>query len=146
MITGFRETDRSLLSGHWLRGELLGLPDPDASPLAEPSVLEAKHVYVIRGRAAVRFAEVDWVHRRARLEIGVQPGAGDLAEIVALAVRHGFTALNLRRLHGWVTPAAGTPAEPLTEAGFVHETSVPQAVWHAGRPVERHLWGVIRHG
>jgi hypothetical protein len=145
MLTGYRQADQSLLSGHWLRGELLGLPDPDRSPLAEPATIEAKHVYVVRDRAAVHFAEIDWVHRRARLEIGLRPGTRNLAAIVRLAVRHGFTVLNLRRLYGWVTPVAGTPTKPLTAAGFAHETSVPQAIWHAGAPVERHIWGVIRH-
>ncbi|GAB3465367.1 hypothetical protein [Actinophytocola sediminis] len=144
MLTGYRETDQPLLSGHWVRGELLGLPDPARPPLTAPSTIEPRDVYVLRDQAIVRFAELDWVHRRARLEIGVREGRTDLAGIVRLAVRHGFTVLNLHRLHGWVTPAAGTPTGPLEAAGFVRETVVPQAIWYAGAPVDRQQWGVIR--
>jgi hypothetical protein len=143
MLTGYRESDRTLLSGHWLRGELLGLPDPDRPLLAEPVSIERTNVYVVRDQAVVHFADLDWVHRRARLEIGVR--SGDTAEIVRLAVRHGFTVLNLHRLYGWVTPVAGTPTEPLTAAGFVQETLIPRAIWYAGGPVGREQWGVIRH-
>lgn len=145
-LTGYRQTDHALLGGHWLRGELLGLPDPDWPALAEPTAIERKNVYVVRGRAVVRFADLDWVHRRARLEIGVQPDAGDLVELVRLAVGHGFGTLNLRRLHGWVTLAAGTPVAPLEAAGFAREAMVPRAVWHRGTPVGRELWGVVRDG
>ncbi|TDV54813.1 GNAT family N-acetyltransferase [Actinophytocola oryzae] len=143
-ITGYRQTDRPLLSGHWLRGELLGVPDPDAPVLTLPASIEPKNVYVVRDTAVVHFAELDWVHRRARLEIGLRPGTHDLAEVVRLAVRHGFVVLNLRRLYGWVTPAVATPTEPLEAAGFVRETLVPQAIWHAGGPVDRQQWGVLR--
>ena len=143
MLTGYRQTDHSLLSGHWLPGELLGLSDPDRPFLAEPVSIEQTNAYVIRDQAVVHFADLDWVHRRARLEIGVR--SGDLTDIVRLAVRHGFTVLNLHRLYGWVTPAVGTPTEPLEVAGFEHETSIPQAIWHAGGPVGRQQWGVIRH-
>jgi hypothetical protein len=145
MLTGYRQVDQPLLSGHWLRGELLGLPDPGRPLFAEPATIEADNVYVVRDKAVVRFADLDWVHRRARLEIGVRPGTERLAAIVRAAVRHGFTVLNLRRLYGWVTPAVGTPTEPLKAAGFAEETLVPHAIWHAGVPADRHIWGVIRH-
>jgi hypothetical protein len=146
MLTGYRRADQPLLSGQWLRGELLGLPDLDRPELAAPAAIPQENVYVIRDQAVVHFAELDWVHRRARLEIGVRPGADDLAGIVGLAVRHGFTVLNLRRLYGWVTPAVGTPTAPLEANGFARETLVPQAIWYAGGPVDREQWGVIRHG
>jgi hypothetical protein len=154
MLRGYRSTDHRLLAGPWLAGELLGLPLADAPELfttrVEPPRDATVELCVVEQAAFVRFTELDWVHRRARLEIGVQPGAEEtVGVLLKTAVSHGFRVLNLHRLHGAVTPAAtpaaGTPvAAILTEAGFRREATIPDGVWYAGAPADREIWGAVR--
>jgi hypothetical protein len=148
-LRGYRGTDRDLLTGPWLAGELLGLPIPGWPALAGPTEVPppAGHdeELCVTGSAFVRYTEIDWVHRRARLEIGVHNGLSDLDEVVESAVQHGFTGLNLRRLYGWVTPAARPGSDALTAAGFRREAVVPAATWFDGAPAAREIWGTIRH-
>lgn len=152
MLRGYRSTDRGLLRGPWLPGELLGLPLPDWPALAEPTTVAPPagpddEICVVPGVAFVRFAELDWVHRRARLEIGVAPGhAPDLDLLVKSAVAHGLHTLGLRRMHGWVTPLTEPPTAALTAAGFTREATVPEAVWLDGAPRTREIWAVVHHG
>ncbi|MEW2520855.1 GNAT family N-acetyltransferase [Actinacidiphila alni] len=165
MLRGYRDTDLPLLSGDWLPGELLGLPVPGRPPLAEPARVPAPRdpaedgatgqddeLCVVPGAGFVRLAAVDWVHRRARLEIGLRPGAEGGAEpLLKAALDHAFRALNLRRVFGWVTPAvplpSGLPRDALLrDAGLAPEADVPRALWLDGRPVARQIWGATRHG
>ena len=145
-LRGYRGTDRSLLSGPWLAGELLGLPLEDWPALADPTEVPppAGHdeELCVTDAAFVRYTDIDWVHRRARLEIGVHNRLSDVAELLEAAVGHGFTGLNLRRLYGWVT-TPGTDA--LAAAGFRREAVVPAATWFDGAPAAREIWGTIRH-
>ncbi|HVK23844.1 MAG TPA: GNAT family protein [Actinokineospora sp.] len=150
-LRGYRDSDRDLLAGHWLPGELIGLPLTDRPPLAEPTTVSAPvddraELCVADGIGFARFAEVDWVHRRARLEIGLRPDAADAAEqLVGLAVEHGLRVLNLHRVHGWVTPATTPRTDILARAGFQREAVLPDGAWHAGRAVDREIWGMVRH-
>jgi hypothetical protein len=152
MLRGYRSTDRGLLAGPWLPGELLGLPLPDWPALAAPTAVAPPagpddELCVVPGVAFVRFAELDWVHRRARLEIGVAPGpAPDADLLVKSAVAHAVQTLGLRRLHGWVTPTVDPPTAALAAAGFRREATVPEAVWLDGGPRTREVWGLVHHG
>lgn len=95
---------------------------------------------------------MDWVHRRARLEIGLRSGAAGGAEpLLKAALDHAFRALNLRRVFGWVTPAVPLPDgisrdALLRDAGLAPEAAIPRALWLDGRPVARQIWGATRHG
>ena len=147
-LRGYRSADASLLTGHWLPGELLGLPIQDWPALAEPTTIRPPADYneelgVADGGFA-RFAELDWAHRRARVEIGVH-SADQAEQLLKTAVHYAFTALALRRLHGWVTPVLGEDTAILESAGFRRETVIPDAAWFDGRPVAREIWGVVRH-
>jgi hypothetical protein len=158
MLRGYRSADVGLLTGPWLDGELIGLPLAGWPPVAEltavaPPAGPGDELCIAPGAGFARFAGLDWVHRRARLETGLQPGRdGKAAALLEAAVRYAFGTLNLHRLYGWVTPAA-TPASPagsgpaaiLEPAGFRREATVPDGIWLDGRPVEREIWGVIRH-
>lgn len=147
-LRGYRETDRPLLTGPWLAGELLGTPPHGRPALAEPVVVPTPaddELCVVPGVAFIRYTELDWIHRRARLEIGAHTDdIGVLGELVRLAVAHGFAGLNLHRLYGWRTPAAALDAGVLGEHGFRCEAVIPQAAWLAGGPVDREIWGVVR--
>ncbi|HET6704596.1 hypothetical protein [Amycolatopsis sp.] len=148
-LRGYRGTDRDLLHGPWLAGELLGLPLDDWPALADPTHVpppagDDEELCVTDG-AFVRYTGIDWVHRRARVEIGVHSGLSDVDSILCAAVEHGFTGLNLRRLHGWVTPAIRQHTEALAAAGFRREAVVPAATWFDGAPAAREIWGTIRH-
>ncbi|WP_410606682.1 GNAT family N-acetyltransferase [Amycolatopsis sp. lyj-109] len=148
-LRGYRGTDRELLSGPWLAGELLGLPLDDWPALAGPTEVppptgDDEELCVTDG-AFVRYTAIDWVHRRARVELGVHTGQSNVDELLTAAVEHGFTGLNLRRLHGWVTPAARPGSAALAAAGFRREAVVPAATWFDGAPAAREIWGTIRH-
>ncbi len=162
-LRGYRAADLPLLSGDWLPGELLGLAVPGRPALADPASVPppspdrgpAEELLVLPDTAFVRFSEVDWVHRRARLEIGLRPGAAAVAgPLLRAALAHAYRTLNLRRVYGWFTPAAHATAggerppgaeELLRGAGLSFEAGVPQALWLDGRPVDRQIWGVFRH-
>jgi hypothetical protein len=150
-LSGYRSADSALLTGHRLPGELLAHPLAGRPALAEPHTVAPadgrsdERLYIVRDAAFLRFAEIDWVHRRARLEIGVRSGAADQdARLVALAVVQGFEVLNLHRLYGWVTPVTGQGTEALSGSGFAREAVVPQAIWLDSEPRDRELWGVVR--
>ncbi|WP_406492347.1 hypothetical protein OG936_03080 [Streptomyces sp. NBC_00846] len=151
-LRGYRSADLPLLSGGWLPGELLGLPDPDRPPLADPSSVPAPaagrpddELCVVDGVGFVRFTELNWVHRRARLETGLLREASHLAgPLLEAALVHAFSWLNLRRVHGWYTPAGPDGVPPLRAAGLAPEAEIPQALWLDGRPVSRQIWGVSR--
>jgi hypothetical protein len=149
-LRGYRDADASLLSGPWLPGELLGLPAADRPALAEPAAVapprdrEVELCVAPHGGFA-RFSELDQVARSARLETGLRPDAAETArDLLDAALAHGFEVLNLRRLYGWVTPAAGAPADLLIEAGFTREATVPDGAWYDGRPTDRQIWAVVR--
>ena len=150
-LRGYRDADAPLLSGPWVAGELLALPAADRPALAEPAVVAPPRGHEVELCIApdggfARFSELDQVARRARLEIGVRPGADDGAarDLLDAALAHGFEVLNLHRLYGWVTPAASAPAGLLAEAGFAREATVPDGAWHDGRTVDRQIWAVVR--
>jgi hypothetical protein len=127
MLRGYRTRDAELLTGPWLPGELLGLPVAGRPPLAEPAVTppprdRTAELCVVPGLAFVRFSDIDWIKRRARLETGVRPEAADSVEqLLKSAVAHAFQVLNLHRVYGWVTPAAheaaADPGGTATAAG-----------------------------
>ncbi|MFJ1586544.1 GNAT family N-acetyltransferase [Streptomyces sp. NPDC088197] len=165
MLRGYRGADLPLLTGHWLPGELLGLSVPGRPVLAEPARVPAPEgpgedgapgqddeLCVVPGTGFVRLAALDWVHRRARLEIGLRPGAETSAEpLLKAALDHAFRVLGLSRVFGWVTPAVplpdGLPRDALLrDAGLSPEADIPRALWLDGRPVARQIWGATRHG
>lgn len=151
-LRGYRDADAPLLSGPYAPGELLGLPVAGRPALAEPASVppprdREAELCIAPGVGFARFTELDPAARCARLETGVRPGAaGTARELLAAALAHGFEVLNLRRLYGWVTPAAGARADLLADAGFEQEAAVPNGAWHAGRPVDRQIWAAVRHG
>ncbi len=151
-LRGYRDADAPLLTGPYPSGELLGLPSADRPPLAAPTSVPPPRdseveLCVASGVGFARFTELDPVARCARLETGVRPdAAGTAADLLGAALAHGFDVLNLRRMYGWVTPAAGERSDLLAEAGFEKEAAVPNGGWHDGRPVDRQIWAVVRHG
>jgi len=150
MLRGYRSSDSSLLSGPWLDGELAGLPLACWPALADRSTVPPpsgpdEELFIAPGVGFVRYTELDWVHRRARVETGLQPEHTDAAgPLLQAAVTYGLEDLNLHKLHGWVTPATGVAATAPDLAGFRLEASVPDGIWLDGRAVERQIWAVIR--
>ncbi|MEU6171955.1 GNAT family protein [Streptantibioticus parmotrematis] len=151
-LRGYRGDDLPLLSGPWLPGELLGLPAPGRPALAPearfaPPADTSVDLCVAPEAGCVRYTELDWVNRRARLEIGVRPDATDsAAELLHAALVHGFRTLNLHRVYGWVTPHTGDRTGLLERAGLRLEAELPQALWLDGRPATRQIWGRVHHG
>ncbi len=154
-LSGYRSAERGLLSGHWLPGELLSRPLTEWPVLAEPVTVPPpgerpdERLCLVSGVAFVRFCEIDWIVRRARLEIGLSDSDTALDAglgVLRLAVEHAHEVLGLRRLHGWVTQAADAPTDLLADAGFRQEAAVPRAVWHNGAAMQREIWGMIIDG
>lgn len=148
-LTGFRESHRELLRGNWPPGELLARPAGGLAAMAEPAVIDhavrtGMRLYVVPGAGFIRYREIDWIHRRARVEIGLRDQAWPLALAVLRQARSaGLELLGLSRLYGWATPAAGIPPALLADAGFELEATVPGAIWLAGRPVSRQIWATL---
>jgi hypothetical protein len=151
-LRGYRDADAPMLTGPYPPGELLGLPPADRPALAEPASVpppedREAELCIAPDVGFARFSELDPVARCARLETGVRPeAAGTARDLLDAALAHGFEVLNLRRLHGFVTPAAGARADLLAEAGFEQEAAVPNGAWYDGRPVDRQIWAAVRHG
>src|SRR5947209_3984052 len=102
-LRGYRASDAELLAGPWLSGELLGLPLADWPALAEPTRVPppadaGQELCVAPGLGFVRYTELDWVHRRARVEIGLH-GVDGLDVLLKTVVAHGFLTLNLSRVY-----------------------------------------------
>ncbi|MEC3998154.1 hypothetical protein VSR01_33565 [Actinacidiphila sp. DG2A-62] len=147
-LRGYRAVDLPLLSGDWLPGELLGLPVPGRPALADPASVPppspgrglAEEVLVLPETAFVRFSELDWVHRRARLEIGLRPGAAAVAgPLLRAALAHAHRTLNLRRVYGWFTPGAAHPHDAHDAPGraAAHPRGADDAHPHDPRGGER---------
>ncbi|MBB0246060.1 hypothetical protein FNQ90_18600 [Streptomyces alkaliphilus] len=149
-LRGYRAGDLPLLTGSWLPGELLGLPVPGRPPLADPATVPppasdrpGDELYVLPGTAFVRFTEVDWIHRRARLETGFAPGAdAHVRALLDAALGHARGTLGLRRVYGWVTPGRPGAEDVLRAVGLAREARIPHALWLDGRPVGRQIWGM----
>jgi len=147
-LTGYRESHRELLRGNWTPGELLAPAADGRAGLAEPAVIDAarsdERLYVVPGAGFVRYREIDWIHRRARVEIGLRDQNWRLAPAVLRQARStGMELLGLSRLYGWAAPAAGVTADLLAEAGFELEATVPGAIWLGGRPASRQVWATL---
>jgi hypothetical protein len=151
-LTGYRGTHADLLYGHWLPGELACPARPDGVPglaaarsLAPTTAHPERRTLIAPGVGFVRFLEISWVSRHARVELGYAGGPDhELAgQLLLAAVEQGFRSFRLHRLYGWVTPAAGLPEEVLERAGFAREARVEEAGWWAGAPVERQIWGCL---
>jgi hypothetical protein len=155
-LRGYRDGDSALLTGPWLAGELLGVPVSGRPPLADPVTIAPpsgsgerppsgtdEELCIAGGVAVIRYTELDWVHRRARVEIGVAPGHEDAAgALVRAAVDHGLRGLALSRLYGWVTPAAQPDTSVITSAWLRREASIPGSLWLAEELVAREIWAV----
>lgn len=147
-LVGYRAAHAALLEGAWIGGELLSFSRNEArSPVTVRSVAAAEtsseRLLVVPGVAFVRFAEIEPVHRRARLDIGIQ-GEFDpkrAEDVLALACETAFTHMNLRRLYGWVRPGHAPTCAVLALAGFEPEVTVPDALRVGGALVPREIWG-----
>jgi hypothetical protein len=148
-LRGYRRSDADLLAGPWLPGELLGLPIAEWPPLAPPTQVPppddaSQELCIAPGLGFVRYTALDWVHRRAQVQIGLHSADG-LDVLLKTVVAHGFLTLNLSRLYGWVTPVLETPTGLLADVGFRREAVLPESTWLDGRPVDREIWGVGRN-
>ncbi len=143
MITlrGIRDRDADLLGRCWRGDDLLSDPDRPGWPVDLPRPGRRSVLLAADGIGVVHLADIEYVHRRARLTVAVlDPGrrASMLASAVALAVDR----LRLRRLYGYLP--AGDPAENiLYQEGFVAELTIPEHGLLAGRPVPRTVWGWV---
>jgi hypothetical protein len=150
-LTGYRQAHAPLLEGAWIAGELLSFSSNEARSAvairsAGPADASTERLLVVPGVAFVRFAELELVHRRARLEIGVQGGfdPAKASALLALACETAFVHLNLHRVYGWVRPGHAPTSAVLALAGFEPEVSVPDALRVDGVLGRRELWGTLR--
>jgi hypothetical protein len=156
-VVGYRPRHADVLEGDWVSGELLCFARNEARqagaggtapavPVATRPFPSSERLLVVDGRAFIRLVEIEPVHRRARLEIGIQ-GEFDTAmaaSILACAREVAFGPLNLMRVYGWVRPRAAATCAALAGAGFEHELTVPDAMRLDGRPASRMIWGALR--
>jgi len=100
---------------------------------------------VSEGYALVSFVDIDWIDRRARLEVRVlddEPSAR-LDDVLSDAIRIAADHFRLLRLEGEVTPVHYNVAPTLKSHGFELEAVVPHGVRVGGKPVARQVWGMV---
>jgi hypothetical protein len=155
---GYRPRQAPLLAGAWAVGELLCFADDagGAGGIGVRTVAPApgdgsdrtplRRLMILPEVGFVRFTEIEGVHRRARLEVGLQ-GAFDAAaasRALTLARECAFGDLNLNRVYGWVRATAAPVLALLPNAGFAPEAAIPAGARVDGRLVDRQLWGALR--
>jgi hypothetical protein len=121
------------------------LQSPVASSLDGAQPGANMRLLIVPDRGFVRMLEIDWIHRRARIEIGIQ-GAfdGRTAEaFLELARECAFDHFNLHRVYGWVRSTHQQTLEVLRVAGFECEAIVPAALRVDGALVDRGIWGSV---
>ncbi|MFD4635855.1 hypothetical protein ACFWN2_01000 [Lentzea sp. NPDC058436] len=147
-LTGYRRRAEEFHRGRWLVGDLVSFRDDRRVPLFHdepPETRSVSRTLVSPGHAWVSFTGIDWIDRRARLEMRVlDAGPSDrLDALVAEAVEVAFGRFGLLRLEGWVTPGHYDVAPALLDNGFVMEAVVPHAIRVDGKPVDRQIWGKV---
>ena len=151
-LVGYRPDHAPLLRGAWVPGELLCFSRNEARPagrisqVPEPAAAVRARMLVIPGVAFARLTEIEPVHRRARVEVGIQ-GAFDPATAAAVLARileTAFGQLNLERILGWVRGSHPATHDVLREAGFERELTLPRGVRAGGELVARELWATAR--
>ncbi|MEJ2853346.1 MULTISPECIES: GNAT family N-acetyltransferase [unclassified Saccharothrix] len=151
-LSGYRPAHAALLKGRWLPGELIAVredrrvADFSVAELPEPGLCDETRVLVAAGAGVVRYLEIDWVDRRARLEVLLLTDYDEVGARALLerALETAFSVFALNRVYGYVTPG-GPDVEPvLRAAGFEREGVVPEAARVGGAPVGRTLWGRLR--
>jgi hypothetical protein len=157
-VSGYRPVHAPLLTGAWIAGELLCFAVNEARAVAScaaasyedadrmQSSSSSSRLIVLPDVGYMRLSEIEGVHRRARLEIGLQ-GTFDaaLAESALTAARESaFGLLNLNRVYGFVRATHPPTLAALERAGFACEATVPGGVRVGGRRVARQVWGALR--
>jgi len=155
-LVGYRPGHAPLLAGAWAGGELLCFADDEARRAGVRTVAPEpgggsdwtprRRLMILPEVGFVRFTEIEGVHRRARLEIGIQGefDAAAAARVLALARDSAFGDLNLNRVYGWVRATQAPVLALLPGAGFAPEAAVPAGARVDGRLVDRRLWGALR--
>jgi hypothetical protein len=150
-LVGYRERYALLLTGAWVGGELLCFALNEARSrsfhvqAAGPRQHRHERLLILPDVGFVRFAEIEHVHRRARLEIGIQ-GEFDTARaslVLRLARECAFEQLNLNRIYGSVRTTCPPTLQTLSEAGFRREATLPAALRVDGELRARELWGAL---
>jgi hypothetical protein len=136
-LLGYRPRFAHLLVGPWPRGQMLAYQHTtsaawtasELTPERAESLSGDERLLVASGIGFVWLREIERVHRRARLQVGVHgPVDDDRARLLLAAARDvAFHDLGLHRLFGWVWPDGpthrgyGVRPELLQEMGFCCE-------------------------
>jgi hypothetical protein len=143
-LVGCRHRIEELHSGRWFPQEFVSFRNDRRVPtFHDEHEANADRVLVSVEYALVGFVDIDWMDRRARLEIRVlEDGpSARLEPLLADALRVGFAKFDLARLDGWVTPVHYDISPFLLRAGFTLEAVIPHAVRVDGQAVNRQIWG-----
>ncbi|MFB8765405.1 GNAT family N-acetyltransferase [Nocardiopsis alba] len=148
---GHRSRDAHLLQGYWTPDHLVSFPDEARDELLDPETVPlpgsdpSRRLFVVEETAVIRFVEIEPVHRRARVVVGLAPGAEeDAVDVLISAVAVGFGALNLHRLHGRLLSRGTRCRNTAKAAGFRHEGTIPQGMWLGGARHDMEIWGILR--
>jgi len=98
----------------------------------------------------VSLQNIDWVNRSAEFAIIVGDkehwGKGVATQAGRLVIEHGFSALNLHRIHCG-TSADNVPMQKLAAAlGFTQEGVQRDAMWKDGAYRDIIVYGILSHG
>lgn len=145
-LAGYRKRHNPFHIGRWLTGEFVSFERDRRTPVFEEDHSdppdENDRFLALGEYALVRLTDLEWVDRRARVEIRVLddgPSArldGLLDEVVGVSAE----AFDLHRLEGLVTPVHYDLSSVLAAAGFRLEATLPYRRRVAGTTVECQVW------
>lgn len=148
-LVGYRQREEEFHRGRWLPGEFVSYRNDHRVPAFhdDADFSNLARTLVAPGYALVGFVNVDWVDRRAQLEVRVLDDGPSprLEAVLSNALEIGFDEFDLVRVEAWLTPVHYDMAPVLRRLEFELEAVVPAAVRVDGRPVGRQMWArVIR--
>lgn len=152
-IVGCTAEPPGTAEGRWLPGEIVAVENDPRVPLfAAPPELSRpgpgsgdSRTLVSEGWALVRITDLDWTDRRGRLEILLLRELADrqLEALLSRVLEIASLDLDLRRVHGLLTPGGPDLAPVLTCAGFSREVVIPDGIRVGGRPCPQEIWGHV---
>jgi hypothetical protein len=147
-LVGYRQCVDEFHVGPWLARELVSFRGDRRVPVfhdVPPPESTTTRRLVSERYALVSFVDIDWIDRRARLEVRVLDDelTPQLDDVLSDAIRIAVDYFRLLRLEGEVTPVHYNVAPTLRSHGFELEAVVPHGIRVDGKPVARQLWGMV---
>jgi hypothetical protein len=141
-VRGYRRRDADMLAGVWRGDDLITSQSTPGWPMDLPEPGRANIVLVAPMVGVAHLADVEFVHRRARLTIATVT-EDQRSPLLKAVIDIATCRINLRRLYGYL-PVHDLIAEEIVQAqGFRPELVIPEHGISGGLPTARTVWGWV---